>query len=466
MFNHSKFSSLSHFPRLVINCARRAAPCITTALRPFLFSTAAAAAEADSIELPKADGVSFHVQSTFLPQGYLPFHVGPGGLASGDGQSTETWTITGYFGARLWQGGEFFFNPEMFHGFLARDFSPANTAVAASVGNGEAQKGGRWDADPYVARLYFSQTFGFGGEQETVKDDLNSIAGTKDVSRLTLTISKMAANDFFDNNTYAHDPRAQFMNWALFDGGAFDYAADVKGYTVGAVADFNQKDWAVRAGYFLLPVRPNALALDTDFTQRGSVIAELELRYDLFSQPGKFRLTGFENHGILGNYTEAVALSPAAPDIEATQKLRTKYGFVVNFEQALTSNAGAFFRYSWNDGATQLCCFTDISESVSGGLSIKGASWSRPDDTIGIAGAYNAISSAAQKYFAAGGRGLLIGDGTLPSYAGEQVFETYYSLAVTGNLTISADYQYIGNAAYQADRSPIHMFSGRIHVQF
>jgi high affinity Mn2+ porin len=466
MFNHSKCSSLSHFPCLVINGARRGASCITAVLLPFLFSAAAAAAEADSIELPKADGVSFHVQSTFLPQGYLPFRVGPGGLASGDGQSTETWTITGYFGARLWQGGEFFFNPEMFHGFLTRDFSPANTAIAAGVGNGEAQKGGRWDADPYVARLYFSQTFGFGGGQETIKDDLNSMAGTKDINRLTLTIGKMAANDFFDNNAYAHDPRSQFMNWALFDGGAFDYAADVKGYTVGAVADFNQKDWAVRAGYFLLPVRPNALALDTEFTQRGSVIAEFEGRYSLFSQPGKLRLTGFENHGILGNYAEAVALSPAAPDIEATQKLRTKYGFVVNFEQALTSNVGAFFRYSWNDGATQLCCFTDISESISGGLSIKGASWNRPDDTIGIAGAYNAISSAAQKYFAAGGRGLLIGDGSLPSYAGEQVFETYYSVAVTGNVTVSADYQYIGNSAYQADRSPIHMFSGRLHVQF
>jgi high affinity Mn2+ porin len=426
----------------------------------------AAAAEGDIIELPKADGVSFHLQSTFLPQGYLPFHVGPGGLASGDGQSTETWTITGYFGARIWQGGEFFFNPEMFHGFLLRDFSPANTAIAASVGNGEAQKGGRWDADPYVARLYFSQTFGFGGEQETVKDDLNSIAGTKDVNRLTLTIGKMAANDFFDNNAYAHDPRSQFMNWALFDGGAFDYAADVKGYTIGAVADFNQKDWAVRAGYFLLPVRPNALALDTDFTQRGSVIAEFEGRYNLFSQPGKFRLTGFENHGILGNYAQAVALSPAAPDIEATQKLRTKYGFVVNFEQTLAANVGAFFRYSWNDGATQLCCFTDINESVSGGLSIKGASWNRPDDTIGIAGAYNTISSAAKKYFAAGGRGLLIGDGSLPGYAGEQIFETYYSRAVTGNVAVTADYQYIGNSAYQADRSPIHMFSGRVHVQF
>jgi high affinity Mn2+ porin len=431
-----------------------------------LLSGTALADETNTIELPKADGVSFHVQSTFLPQGYLPFHVGPGDPSSGDGQSTETWTITAFFGARVWEGGEVYFNPEMFHGFLLRDSSRALTAVAASVGNGEAQKGGRWDADLEVARLYFSQTIGFGGEKETIKDDLNQIAGTKDISRLTLTFGRLAANDAFDNNAYAHDPRSQFQNWVLFDGGAFDYAADIKGYTVGAIADFNQKEWAVRAGYFLMPVVPNALALDTDFTQHGSVIAEFEKRYTLFSQPGKLRLTGFENTGILGNYAEAVALSPASPNIEATQRLRTKVGYIVNFEQALTENVGAFFRYSWNDGKTQLCCFTDINESVSGGFSIKGAYWGRPQDTVGIAGAYNSISPALRRYFAAGGRGLLIGDGALPSYSGEQVIETYYSFVVTNNLTVSADYQYIGDAAYQADRSPIHMFSGRIHVQF
>jgi high affinity Mn2+ porin len=431
-----------------------------------LLSGTALADETNTIELPKADGVSFHVQSTFLPQGYLPFHVGPGDPSSGDGQSTETWTITAFFGARVWEGGEVYFNPEMFHGFLLRDSSRAQTAVAASVGNGEAQKGGRWDADLEVARLYFSQTIGFGGEKETIKDDLNQIAGAKDISRLTLTFGRLAANDAFDNNAYAHDPRSQFQNWVLFDGGAFDYAADIKGYTVGAIADFNQKEWAVRAGYFLMPVVPNALALDTDFTQHGSVIAEFEKRYTLFSQPGKLRLTGFENTGILGNYAEAVALSPASPNIEATQRLRTKVGYIVNFEQALTENVGAFFRYSWNDGKTQLCCFTDINESVSGGFSIKGAYWGRPQDTVGIAGAYNSISPALRRYFAAGGRGLLIGDGALPSYSGEQVIETYYSFVVTNNLTVSADYQYIGDAAYQADRSPIHMFSGRIHVQF
>lgn len=276
----------------------------------------------------------------------------------------------------------------------------------------------------------------------------------------------MAVVDFFDNNAYAHDPRTQFMNWALMDGAAYDYAADVKGYTVGVVADYNQKAWALRAGYFLVPVRPNALELDTDIPQRGGLNIELEERYSLFSQTGKLRLLDFENTGIMGNYAEAVAINPAMADIEATRTQRTKIGYVVNLEQALTKNLGAFFRYSWNDGKTEVCCFTDVNQSVSGGFSVKGAFWGRANDTVGIGAVYNSISPAFQRYLAAGGQGLVIGNGELPSYAGEKVFETYYSYVVTENLSISADYQWIGNSAYFADRSPINMFSGRIHVQF
>jgi high affinity Mn2+ porin len=424
--------------------------------------------DSNAIELPKADGVSLHFQSTFVPQGYLPFQPAPGDAASGQGVSAETWTMTGYFGARLWQGGEFFVNPETFQGFLMRDFSARNVAVAASVGNGEAQKGGRWDPDMYIARGYFVQTFGFGGEQEEVKDDLNQIAGKKDVSRLTLTVGKLSVTDIFDGNAYSHDTRTQFQNWALFDGGAFDYAADVKGYTWGAIADLNRKDWAFRIGYFLLTDEPNALTFDTRIPSDGSVIAELEERYTLFSQPGKLRLTGWENTGVLGNYAQAVALNPAdaSAAIDATRKIRTNYGYVVNLEQQLRENVGAFFRYSWNGGKYELCCFTDITQSVSGGLSIKGAFWGRPADTVGVAGAVNEISHDLQAYLADNGRGLLIGNGGLPSYAGEKVIETYYSYAVTANLTVSADYQWIGNAAYFAERSPINMFAGRIRVQF
>ena len=423
------------------------------------------AEELPSIELPKTEGVSLHLQSTFVPQGYLPFSKGPNDPASGDGVSTDTWTVTGYFGMRLWQGTEIYFNPETFQGFLLRDFSPRNVAIAATVGNGEAQKGGTWTPEPYVARLYGSHTFGFGGEQEEIKDDLNQIAGKKDISRLTLTLGKFSLTDFFDNNAYAHDTRSQFMNYALFDGGAFDYAGEVKGYTIGGVADFNQKDWAFRAAYVLMPIHPSAWTFDLDVPEHGSLVVELENRYTLFSRPGKLRLLGFENTGNLGNYAEAVDLS-IPPDIDSTRKTRTKVGYVINLEQAITKDAGAFFRYSWNNAKVELVDFADIQESISGGLSIKGSDWGRPSDTVGIGVALNEISPVYRTYFAAGGQGLLIGNGALPSYAGEKVIETYYSFAATDNLTITADYQFIGNSAYFADRGPINVFSGRIHAQF
>jgi high affinity Mn2+ porin len=411
--------------------------------------------------------VSIHVQATFTPQGNLPFPALYSGIQSLDpaGQAVETLTVTGYFGGRLWEGAEFFLNGETFHGFGLRnpDGSKGTVGIAGFV-NGDALKGGRWDFDFYVARLYVTQTLGFGGEQETIKDDLNQIAGKKDISRLTFTVGKFSINDFFDNNTYAHDPRTQFMNWSIWEAGAFDFAADVKGYTAGAFADYNQKDWAFRAGYFLVPVAPGALALAMDVQRHGAGVVELEERYKIDKQPGKLRLLGFANTVFTGDYQDALS-APNPPNIDATRRDRTKFGFVINLEQALSDNIGAFFRYSWNDDRTQLCCFTDINESFSGGVSIKGKLWDRPDDTLGLGAAFNMLSPAARRYFAAGGLGLLIGDGAL-SYSGEDIFETYYSFSVTKNISLIADYQYVQNPAYNLDRGPVHIFGGRIHVQF
>jgi high affinity Mn2+ porin len=441
---------------------------VSVALSLMAGGKAAADDESDTLAFPKTEGVSVHLQSTFTPQGNLPFEAPFSGIKSLDpkGQAVEAWTITGFLGARLWDGGEAYFNPEMFHGFgLRNPNGTIGTVGIAGFPNGEAQKGGRWDADLEVARLYLSQTFGFGGETETIKDDLNRIAATKDISRLTLTFGRFAANDFFDNNAYAHDPRTQFQNESIYEAGAFDYAADAKGYTVGAIADFNQKDWAFRAGYFLVPAEPGSLTLDTDFSERGGAIAELEERYKLFGQNGILRLLGFANTVFSGSYAEAVALSPNAPDIEATRKDRTKYGFVINVEQAITPGVGAFFRYSRNSGQIEESSFTDINESVSGGFSIKGSLWGRADDTAGIGGAVNAISPEAQRFFAAGGTGLVIGDGTL-FYSGEKIVEIYYSCAVTGNLAVSFDYQYVANPAYNTARGPVNVLGGRLHVQF
>jgi high affinity Mn2+ porin len=200
-------------------------------------------------------------------------------------------------------------------------------------------------------------------------------------------------------------------------------------------------------------------------------VAELEERYAPFDQPGKLRLGIFANRGFTGNYNQALAIEDANPllDINAVMaSIRTanfKYGFYVNMEQQLMKDVGLFARASWNDGQNEILSFTDIDRSLSGGLSIKGSSWGRPSDTIGIGGAINGLSAGHRDFLAAGGLGLLIGDGRL-NYRPEQILETYYAYAINNSFTFTADYQLITNPAYNADRGPVSIFSGRLHGEF
>lgn len=142
-----------------------------------------------------------------------------------------------------------------------------------------------------------------------------------------------------------------------------------------------------------------------------------------------------------------------------------KYGFYLNAEQQLMNDVGLFARASWNDGRNEILSFTDIDRSISAGLSVKGSYWGRPGDTIGIGGAINGLSGAHRDFLAAGGLGLLIGDGQL-NYRTERIFETYYAYAIDKNFTFTADYQLITNPAYNADRGPVSIFSGRLHGEF
>ncbi len=296
------------------------------------------------------------------------------------------------------------------------------------------------------------------------------MAGKQDVSHLTFTVGKLAITDIFDDNAYAHDPRTTFLNWSIWEGGAFDYAADTLGYTYGGVAEFNQKSWALRAGYFMVPDMPNVNRFDGHFPQNGGAVVEFEKRYTLFSQPGKLRLVGFENHAVMGSYSEALA-APAfvadpssVPDIESTRQPRFKYGFVVNVEQALNDEMGVFSRLSWNNGKTEIIAFTDIDRSWSLGFSSKGTRWGRPDDKIGIAGAINGLSQEHRDFVAAGGLGVLIGDGRL-NYRTEDVLEAYYAIGLQKWLTLTLDYQLLVNPAYNADRGPVSIYTGRLHAR-
>jgi high affinity Mn2+ porin len=368
--------------------------------------------------------------------------------------------MSAFAGVRLWDGGAVYYNPELFQGFGLSD-----TIGLAGFSNGEAQKSNFPTPRYSTSRLFLRQTFGFGGEQETLASEPNQLSEKVDVSRLTVQAGRFAVSDYFDDNSYAHDPRTTFMNWSLWASGAFDYAADKIGLGYGAVAELNQKNWALRAGYFLMDAESNSNNFDMNLVRRGEYVMELEERYDLFGRSGKLRVIPWINSDFSGSYRETLDNPALNLDIAQTRKSRIKYGYAINIEQSVSDEVGVFGRWSWNDGHNEIMAFTDIDSSLSGGVSIKGKSWGRQNDTVGIGGAVNGLSRDHRDFLAAGGLGPLIGDGAL-NYRTERILETYYSYALLDTTWLTFDYQFIANPAYNADRGPVNIFSARLHAEF
>lgn len=409
-----------------------------------------------------------HGQTTFIFQGYSPFGAAYSGQNSlpPSGQSQETWTSSLYFGMRLWKGAEMYFNPELLQGF-----GLADTTGAAGFPNGEAQKSNFPFPRFNISRLFLRQEFGLGGETETVESDYGQLAGKKDVSRVTLQIGKFSVHDLFDTNDYAQDPRVDFLNWSIWAAGAFDYPADRVGLTYGVTAELNRPAWAIRAGYFLVGNEPNANVMDWNLFARGGYVAEGELRYNAFDHPGVFKVGPWLTSTFSGSYSQAVALANATPGLTAndtivqTRQGRVKYGIYTNLQQEITKDLGAFARWSWNSGQNETSAFTDINQSVSFGLQLKGTAWGRQDDVVGLGAAFNTLSASAASYLAAGGMGVIVGDGAL-SYASENVFETYYAFRMYKGITATVDYQLLVNPAYNNVRGPVNVFSARLHAAF
>ena len=410
------------------------------------------------------DNWNIHGQFTFIEQGYPAFrspYEGANSL-SGASQAQNTVSATAFIGYRPWDGTDIYVNPEITQGF-----GLSTTRGIAGFPNFEAQKASfpmpRFD----LARIYVQQTFGLGGEQETIEDGPNQIAGKEDISRITLVAGRLSVTDFFDNNAYAHDGRTQFFNWNIDCCGAYDWTMDQISYTWGAMVELNQKFWAFRAGYFLVPVVSNVDEFDTNFPD-GEYIGELELRYSLFSEPGKLRLMAWANRANMGSYAAALAepiITPNYPDITLVRQVRTNYGFNANLEQAITADLGVFSRASWSPGLDEIIGWTDCDESLSAGAQLNGTSWERPNDRIGVAGVINGLSPEARAYFAAGELGILIGDGAL-NYRPEKIIEAYYSYSLNTWSSFTFDYQFVADPAYNADRGPVHIFAGRLHLAF
>jgi len=432
----------------------------------FLAIVAGQALAADEPSAIVPEDWALHGQATAVEQWHPAFHADYAGPESLDNkaQGNETTDATLFAGVRPWQGGELWANLELDQGF-----GLSNTLGIAGFPSGEAYKVGKHRPYFRLPRAFYRQTFSLGGEDQGVTSDLNQLAGPQTADRLVLTIGKFGVPDIFDVNQYAHDPRNDFLNWSVIDLGSFDYAADAWGFTYGVAAELYLSDWAFRAALFDGSTKPNDAALDTIPLDQSQEVIEVEHRHILAGQAGKIKLLGFLTEARLGGYQDAVALAEATsttPNVALVRKMREKAGVGLNIEQGISEDAGLFLRAGLTQGNAEAYEFTDIDRSVSGGGSVTGGSWGRPDDRVGSALVLNGLSEAAKRYFAAGGLGILVGDGRLPNSAGEMVWESYYSLQIQDGVLLSMDYQLVNHPAYNRDRGPISILAARAHLQF
>ena len=417
-------------------------------------------------QTPEPESWNAKFQATYVWQGKRPFSAAYSGRNSltVDDEDSYSFTATAALGFRPWKGGELYVNPE-----AAQGVPLSGLTGLGGFTNGEIARTAGPTLKLYRARLFLRQTWGMGGEQQVVESDANQLAGVVDQRRWVLTAGNLSVIDIFDDNAYNHDPRTQFLNWSLFTHGAYDFAADARGYSWGVALEWYRDAWAVRAGRFIQPRQPNQQQLDRDIFQHYGDQIELEHAHVIGDQPGKLRVLLFRNRAKMSRFQDALdfaAQTGGTPDINAVRTgEQSKHGFGLNVEQAVSSDIGLFARASWADGRTETYAFTEIDRSLSGGVLIKGSAWKRGQDNVGIAVACNGLSQVRRNYLAAGGFGFFIGDGRL-NYRPEAILEVFYNARLAKAAWVTLDWQHILNPAYNADRGPVDVASVRLHTEF
>ena len=434
---------------------------------------AAADASADSPAGPIAAAPDFevHGQATYIFQSKPSFHAaysGPNSL-SPEREHSYSFTSTLFVGWRPMPDLELYFNPEVVQGL------PMSRLVGlGGLTNGELQKTAGTNPTFYRARAFVRKTWGLGGGSDAVESDANQLPGQADRRRVVLTAGNLAVSDLFDNSTYAHDGRTRFLNWALLTHGAYDYAADSRGYSWGAAVEYYDGDWALRAGRFMEPKESNGFKLDWAINRHHGDQVEVERGWKLGDgQPGRARLLLFRNTAVMGSFQDANvlgALTGTVPDVAYVRRNQSKTGGGINLEQAFDDTSGVFMRWGRHDGRTETYSFAEIDRSFSVGGVVGGARWDRPKDTLGLAWARNGLSASHREYLAAGGLGFFLGDGALLHYKPESIVEAYYEFGFgrgsRSDYGVMVGFQRIRNPAYNADRGPVNVASVRLHAEF
>jgi high affinity Mn2+ porin len=427
-----------------------------------------AVAEPDSLT---SERFTIHGQTTIINQ-YKPSFSAPytgSNSLRPDEESRTSITSTLFLGARLWKGGSIYLNPE-----LAGGAGLSSVLGLGDATNGETFRIGDPSPTIYLARLFIRQVFALTDDKLPRKiqffhnhSDFNQLAQEEPVKYFAITAGKIGIADYFDDNTYSHDPRTQFMNWALMANGAWDYPANTRGYAPSVVFELVTPKNQWRYAVSLMPMSANGLEMNWALAKSNSHSFEYTRFLKVNGKDGALRLLGYFTTTQMGSYKQSLEESAVNPVIENTRQYgRTKYGFGINYEQKLSNDLGCFFRSSWNDGNNEIWAFTQIDNSISGGVLLTGNKWKRPNDNVGLAFVSSGISKPHQDYLKAGGTDFMIGDGKL-NYAREFVTECYYSTEMVNDHTyLSVGYQLLLNPGYNKDRQgPAHVFSVRLHTR-
>ncbi len=422
--------------------------------------------------LKKQKWISLHAQETTVSQYRPSFNAKYSGNHSQLPVNEWATTITSTFfaGIRLWKNSEVFINPE-----IAGGHGLSSAFGIASFSNGEAFRVGNPDPTFYIARAYIKQLIPLTTTKEFQIDGENKIEKYIPTSYLSLTIGKVSIADYFDDNSFSHNPRTQFLSWGLMSNGAWDYPANTRGYTPSTIIEYINKKFEFRYAISMMPNTANGNVMDKNIKHANANSFEIKYKYNFNHLPGKISIIAFYNKAFMGSYKALNILKTydslnlgyyknEYTIIASRQYGRNKYGFGINLEQNITHDLGIFLRASYNDGKNETWCFTEIDRAFSIGYLLKGTKWKRKNDQLGMAYCLSGLSQEHINYLAKGGMGFILGDGEL-NYRNEHVIETFYSVSLlNGKLTPSIAYQYIINPAYNKDRGPINIYSIRLHV--
>ncbi len=412
-----------------------------------------------------------HFQTTIISQAHAGFRAlyrGDKSLADTIETNATSVTATLFLGRTLWKGAALYFNPEVSGG---RGLSYA-TGVAGAL-NGETYRVGAVEPQIFIARAFLQQNIALHNTAyDEVADGANQLKRRLPTSRITISAGKFAVADFYDGNMFSKDPRSQFFNWSLWANGAWDYPANTRGYTMGIVAELIKPRWSLRLSSVAVPRIANFHTMEYNARAHAETI-ELQHSFIISKQPGNIRIMASANYNRAPSYADglkAIAardtflLNVIEGNVENNRYGGKKFGLGINMEQALSNEAGIFARAGWNDGKYASWAFTEIDNTASIGLSVKGNKWQRPDDVCAVVMVVNGISANHQAFLKAGGYGFIVGDGNL-NYRHENIAEVFYNARLLSFFWLSFDYQFVCNPGYNRDRGPVHVFGIRGHVE-